>query len=113
MKTDREFFQDHRGHELEVEDGSNKTPHVFFMGLRKPGKIATAECPLCEVEEEVELAPDVICLNHPRGELISIVCTNCGETGRTKNIKFIGARSLHISCTCDNPDIQHNCSVSD
>jgi lysylphosphatidylglycerol synthetase-like protein (DUF2156 family) len=35
------------------------------------------------------------------GEHIPLVCTNCGQTGNTKNIDFIGARTIFMHGTCD------------
>ena len=33
---------------------------------------------------------------------IDIICKNCNASGFTKNIQFIGARTLFISCNCGN-----------
>jgi len=36
----------------------------------------------------------------PYGEHIELKCTNCGETGSTKNILYIGARTVFVPCRC-------------
>ena len=37
----------------------------------------------------------------PYGQPIKIVCQNCGAIGTTKNIDYVGARTLFIDCCCD------------
>ena len=34
------------------------------------------------------------------GEQIKIRCKNCGAVGNTKNIGYIGARTIFPGCTC-------------
>jgi hypothetical protein len=101
-----EFDKEHSGHELEVEDGFNKT--VSYSGTFNTPTVATAHCPLCDVTEEV-IYHDRICPHHPYGKHITIVCTNCGEEGTTKNIKHIGARSVYVSCNCEWEYLEHKC----
>lgn len=101
-----EFAEEHSGHELEVEDGFNKT--VSYSGTFNTPTVATASCPLCDVEEEV-IYHDRICPHHPYGEHITIVCDDCGEEGHTKNIKYIGARSVYVGCSCDFKHLRHKC----
>ena len=43
---------------------------------------------------------DRIVLWAPYGQHIPLKCEKCGATGSTKNIDFIGARSIFVDCTC-------------
>jgi hypothetical protein len=36
----------------------------------------------------------------PYGEHIKLECKNCGATGSTKNIRYIGARTIFVPCNC-------------
>lgn len=102
-----EFKEQHSGHEKEVEGGFNKTVRYSHMGISKPTD-AEAHCPKCEVTEKV-IYHDRICPHHEYGEHIDLVCENCGEEGTTKNIKYIGARGVFVSCSCPMGDLTHVC----
>lgn len=101
-----EFAAEHSGHELEVEDGFNKT--VSYSGTFNTPTVAEANCPLCNVTEAV-IFHDRICPYHQYGEHITIECDNCGATGNTKNISHIGARSVFVSCPCSPKYLTHEC----
>ena len=43
---------------------------------------------------------DRIVLWAPRGQHIPLKCAKCGQTGSTKNISYIGARTIFVDCSC-------------
>jgi len=51
-----------------------------------------------------------ICKFHPRGNHISVDCSICGTRGNTKNIDYIGARTVYVNCPHDIKNYKHNCS---
>lgn len=54
-----------------------------------------------------------ICDCNPYGDQIPIRCTKCGAMYSTKNIDYIGARTVfpaeHESCECDWKYLEHAC----
>lgn len=104
-----EFQEEHSGHVL--EDGNTSYKTVRYTGTHNAPTVATAHCPLCEVEEEV-IYHRRICPHHQFGKHIKVRCKECGETGTTKNIKYIGARTVFVGCDCD-WNIEHVCDAQE
>ena len=101
MRTWSEFAKKHEGHELEVKgERFARTISCFYS---RPGGKGLAECPKCGIKEIV-LVTGKICEKHEYGEHIMIRCVDCGATGTTKNIDYIGARTIFVThkdgCPC-------------
>lgn len=107
MNTDCEFKNEHRGHQKKVE-GEEFSKTVSISTGFTPSGTGKACCPLCEVEEIVEVT-NKICKHHEYGRHIKIKCEECGVEGTTKNIGYIGARSLFISCSHSSRFLKHIC----
>lgn len=100
MRTDAEFWSEHKGHEVQVEgDQFAQTCSITYGSYGFPG---TAVCPKCNVEETVMMTGKV-CEKHTYGEHIAVRCKDCGETGTTKNIDWIGARTVFVTHKDDCP----------
>lgn len=107
MKTSIDFWKEHKGHEKKVHgEKYGQTPSIS-SGFTEWGT-GRAECPLCGTKEIVKM-DDRICTCSDYGQHIKIRCKKCGAEGTTKNIKWIGARSLFIRCSCESPDYEHVC----
>jgi hypothetical protein len=100
MRTDAEFWREHKGHEAYVEgDQFSQTCHITYGSYGGQG---TATCPKCNVEETV-LMTGKICEKHRYGQHIRILCKDCKEEGTTKNIDYIGARTIFLTHKDDCP----------
>lgn len=110
MKTSIDFWKEHEGHEKKIPGKEfPETPNISSGGYMKPG-IGEAKCPLCNITEIV-IMDDRICACTKYGQHIKIRCKKCGVEGFTKNIKWIGARTLFIRCNCETPDYEHVCGM--
>jgi hypothetical protein len=104
--TDCEFWAAHKNHELKVpETEDTQTPSISSGGYNTTG---TGRCPKCAINVQV-LVTCKICHHHEYGTHIKIKCQKCGVEGTTKNIDYIGARSLFIDCFCPVSNIIHKC----